>query len=362
MTTENNKLRVLVVGCGNMGKSHAKAYHFSEEFEICGLVSRGASKAQLNEILSASYPLFSDFYEALNSTHPDAVCISTYPDTHEPFAVASFKAGCHVFLEKPLADTIEGSERIIDAAKNANKKLLVGYILRYHPSWTKFTEIAQNLGKPLVMRMNLNQQSQGNKWQVHQSLMQSLSPIVDCAVHYIDIMCQMTRSKPLRVSAIGARLSDAVPEWNYNYGQLQITFEDGSVGWYEAGWGPMVSDNAFFIKDVFGPKGSASIVAKQASAVGNSDNIDDHTKTESIKLHYSDLNPDLTFSKKDTWVDLTDEPNHQQLCEREQNYFLRAIREDIDLSEATEDALNSLKIAFACDESVKKEEMIHLNI
>jgi predicted dehydrogenase len=65
--------------------------------------------------------------------------------------------------------------------------------------------------------------------------MKSLSPIVDCGVHYIDVMCQMTRSKPLQVNAIGARLTDDIPEGNYNYGQLQIRFEDGSVGWYEAG-------------------------------------------------------------------------------------------------------------------------------
>lgn len=42
-----------------------------------------------------------------------------------------------------------------------------------------------------------------------------------------------------------AKLSDDIPAWNYNYGQLQIRFEDGSVGWYEAGWGPMMSETAF---------------------------------------------------------------------------------------------------------------------
>ncbi len=361
MSTDNKKIQVLVVGCGNMGASHARAYHQLEGFEICGLVSTGNSKEILNQQLGNGYNLYSDFHEALATTKPDAVCISTYPDTHEEYAVKSFEAGCHVFIEKPLADSVEGALRVAEAAKKANKKLLVGYILRYHPSWTKFTEKAQEMGKPLVMRMNLNQQSQGAKWTVHRNLMKSLSPIVDCAVHYIDIMCQMTRSKPIRVSAIGARLTNEIPEWNYNYGQLQITFEDGSVGWYESGWGPMVSDNAFFIKDVFGPKGSVSIVAKQASATGNSDNIDAHTKTESIKIHYSDLNEQGLFGKADEWIDLTDEPNHQELCNREQRYFLKSIRENIDLTLPTEDAINSLKIAFACDESVKKHQMIQLH-
>lgn len=354
------KIRILVIGCGNMGASHAAAYHHMQEFEICGLVSRGDSKIRLNEKLGADYPLFDDFRKALEVTKPDAVCISTYPDTHEEIALKSLDYGCHIFIEKPLADTVEGSEKIISASKKANKKVVVGYILRHHPSWERFIEEAQKLGKPLVMRMNLNQQSHGFMWDVHRNLMKTLSPIVDCGVHYIDVMCQMTRSKPMTVSAIGARLTEDISKDNYNYGQLQIRFEDGSVGWYEAGWGPMISDNAFFIKDVFGPKGAVSIVAKTAGAAGKSDDVDSHTKTESLKVHFSDLNDKNHFVKEDLWIDMKDEPDHQELCNREQRYFLKAIQEDLDLSDHLEDALNSLKIAFACDESVKTGKMVTL--
>lgn len=360
MALINENLRVLVVGCGNMGASHAEAYHNIDGFEIVGLVSTGNSKVVLNEKLGGGYPLFSDFFEALEATTPDAVCISTYPDTHEVFAVKALESGCHVFIEKPLADTVQGAERMAEAAKKAGRKLVVGYILRYHPSWVKFIELSQQMGKPLVMRMNLNQQSHGPKWTVHRNLMKSLSPIVDCAVHYIDVMCQMTRSKPTQVYAIGARLTDDIPEWNYNYGQLQIRFEDGSVGWYEAGWGPMVSETAFFIKDVFGPKGAVSIVAREASASGKSDSIDSHTKTESIKVHYADLDQQDEFARADEYLDLKDEPGHQELCNREQLFFLKAIREDLDLTAASDDAVNSLKIAFACDESVKTGQVVLL--
>src|SRR5690606_30862401 len=236
MSKEKNSLRILVVGCGNMGASHALAYHKMDGIEICGLVSKGKTKEVLNEKLGGGYTLYNDYEEALHTTNPDAVCISTYPDTHEAYAIQAFEKGCHVFIEKPLADTVEGAERVRDAAKKAGKKLVVGYILRHHPSWIRFIQESQNMGKTLVMRMNLNQQSQTDMWTLHRNLMASLSPIVDCGVHYIDVMCQMTRSKPVQVYAIGARLTEEIPEGNYNYGQLQITFEDGSVGWYEAGW------------------------------------------------------------------------------------------------------------------------------
>lgn len=359
MATTGN-IRVLVVGCGNMGTSHAEAYNTLEGFEICGIVSTGKSKEVLNDKLGGGYQLFSDYEEALNSTNPDAVCISTYPDTHEAFAVKAFEKGCHVFMEKPIADSVAGAVRVAEAAGKSGRKLVIGYILRHHPSWMKFIEIAQQLGKPLVMRMNLNQQSHGYMWDVHRNLMKSLSPIVDCGVHYIDMMCQMVRSRPVSVTAIGARLTEDIPAGNYNYGQLQIRFEDGSVGWYEAGWGPMISETAFFVKDVFGPKGSVSIVAKEAGGKGKSDSVEAHTKTESLRWHHADINTLNEFTRPDEWIDLTDEPDHQELCNREQLFFLNAIRNDADLTDHVEDAVNSLRIAFACDESVRTGEVVKL--
>lgn len=356
----SSPIRILIVGCGNMGAAHAVAYHQMKEFEICGLVARGESKVTLNHNLGVNYPLFDEFDLALKETKPDAVCISTYPDTHEEFALKALEAGCHIFIEKPLADSISGCEKIIQKAQQKSKKVVVGYILRHHPSWIRFIQEAQKMGKPLVMRMNLNQQSQGYMWDVHRNLMKSLSPIVDCGVHYIDVMCQMTRSKPLAVSAIGARLTDDISIENYNYGQLQIRFEDGSVGWYEAGWGPMISETAFFVKDVFGPKGSVSIVARDAGASGKSDHVDSHTKTESIRVHHAAIDANNNFKKQDEWIDMSDEPDHQELCNREQRYFLDTIEKNIDLSDHLKDALNSLKIAFACDESVKTGQIIKL--
>jgi predicted dehydrogenase len=358
MQNQSKSLRVLVIGCGNMGSSHAIAYHNLPGFEICGLLSKGKSKEILNEKLGGKYSLFDDVDKALSATKPDAVCISTYPDTHESYAVKAFENGCHVFIEKPVADSVEGAERVVAASVKANKKLVVGYILRHHPSWEKFIELSSQMGKPLVMRMNLNQQSDGAMWTLHRNLMSSLSPIVDCGVHYIDVMCQMTRSKPTQVYAIGARLTEEIPAGNYNYGQLQIRFEDNSVGWYEAGWGPMVSETAFFVKDVFGPKGSVSIVAKDAGGEGKSSSIESHTKTESIRVHHADLDKDEKFSKPDTWINLEDEPDHQELCNREQRYFLKSIQEDMDLTSHGEDAINSLRIAFACDESVRTGKVI----
>lgn len=354
-------IRMLVVGLGNMGLSHARAYLKLDEFEIVGLCSRGAKAMEL----PADYdgiPRYDSYEDALARAKPDAVCICTWPDSHADYCLKAFAAGADVFLEKPIAETVVEAREVVARAHELGRKLVIGYILRHHPSWTRFVEEAHKLGKPLVMRMNLNQQSSGDTWAVHKHLMRSLSPIVDCGVHYVDMMCLMTEAKPVKVHAIGARLTDEIAEDQYNYGQLQVTFDDGSVGWYEAGWGPMMSETAFFVKDVVGPKGCVSIVAtEQADPDRSSDDIDSHTKTSALRVHSAEIDGDARFVKPDEIINLDDEPGHDELCAREQLFFARAIHEGLDLSQHMQDAVNSLAIVLAADRSVKTGQIVSLS-
>jgi predicted dehydrogenase len=177
-------LSVLVVGCGNMGSSHARAYHrLDGDFRIAGLVARGAASREQLAKQVGDPPTFADFEQAYAATRPDVVSINTYPDTHAAIARTALLGGSHVFCEKPLAETVAEAEQITALARQHRKKLVVGYILRVHPAWQRFIEVARTLGKPLVMRMNLNQQSRGKDWATHKALMNSMSPIVDCGVH-----------------------------------------------------------------------------------------------------------------------------------------------------------------------------------
>ena len=357
----NETIKVLVVGAGNMGRSHALAYASIPEFELAAVCTRKPqSRAKLMAELPEGTPEANDYGQALSYLQPDAVCISTYPDTHYPFAKMALEAGCHVFTEKPLAESAEQCRELVELARSKNKALVVGYILRQHPSWIKFVEVAKTLGKPLVMRMNLNQQSYGKNWETHKSLLSSISPIVDCGVHYVDVMCQMTESKPTRVSGLGAQLTDELPKDKINYGHLQVSFEDGSVGWYEAGWGPMMSETAFFVKDVVGPLGSASIVAADASSRGKSSSVDAHTQTERILVHKSTRNSEGELEASDEFIELEDEPDHDELCRREQLFFLQGILGASDLTEHQDSAIRASEIVLAADESYRSGEMIRL--
>jgi predicted dehydrogenase len=216
---------------------------------------------------------------------------------------------------------------------------------------------ARKLGGPYVFRMNLNQQSSGVNWQTHKMLMESTSPIVDCGVHYVDVMCQITDAPAVEVRGMGLRLSDEIKPDMYNYGHFQVLFADGSLAWYEASWGPMISDQAFFVKDIMTPKGSLSIVVDPNA---KSDDHDTHTRTDRIKIHRAALDADGKFATPDEFISMTGEPGHDALCAREQDFVYRAITEDIDLTRHMSDAVASLRICLAADESVRSGQPVRL--
>jgi hypothetical protein len=94
-------------------------------------------------------------------------------------------------------------------------------------------------------------------------------------------------------------------------------------------------------------------MAENAANV-KSDDINAHTKTNQILWHHTDM------SKPDERIDMTDEPDHEELCKREQEYLLKAIDEDIDLTDHMNDGVKSLRIVMAADESVKSGNVVAL--
>ena len=124
-----DKVKVLVVGLGNMGASHASAYHRNPGFEIVGLMSRSIKSKKIPDELKG-YPLFEDFDAALRETKPDAVSINSWPNTHAEYAIKAINAGAHVFMEKPIATNIEDAEAVVTLARAEEQEAGA----RLHPS------------------------------------------------------------------------------------------------------------------------------------------------------------------------------------------------------------------------------------
>ena len=127
-----------------------------------------------------------------------------------------------------------------------------------------------------------------------------------------------------------------------------------------------MSETAFFVKDIVGPKGSVSLVPndearRDAEKLSSSADIDKHTKTDAIRYHHAEVGPDRNFVKPDEVMSMDDEPGHQELCDREQEFFLKAIRENLDLSESMDAAVSSLRIVLAAEQSIQEERAIRLD-
>lgn len=342
-STTTRPLRVFVAGLGQMGRSHALAYHANPAFEIVGLFNR--TPVDLPPEL-AGYPHVGSYQDGL-ALAPDVVSINTYTDSHARMAIDAMEAGAHVFVEKPLALTMVSARAVVDTAQRTGRKLVIGYILRHHPAWNEFIKTARELGPPYVMRLNLNQPSVGAAWDIHKRLLESTPPFVDCGVHYVDVMCQIAQSRPVQVRGMGARLSDDIAPGQVNYSHLQLLFEDGSVGWYEAGWGPMMSSTASFVKNVIGTRGAVSLV--MGDDVDTAD-INSHTSAGQLCLRMAPgAGGHLDY--EEAWIALGDKVDHQGLCDAEQAFLARAIRDD---------ALQSLEIVLLAERSMHERRAIDL--
>src|SRR4051794_39697180 len=98
--------KVLVVGLGNMGMSHALAYTRIPGLEVVGVCTRHIDDVKLPEALARA-KRYANYDQALKELKPDIVSINTLPDTHADYAIKAMEAGAHVFVEKPLAETVE---------------------------------------------------------------------------------------------------------------------------------------------------------------------------------------------------------------------------------------------------------------
>ena len=124
----------------------------------------------------------------------------------------------------------------------------------------------------------------------------------------------------------------------------------------------MMSENAYFIKDAIGPKGSISIEKDTSGQPqGKSADVEDHGVVNKLRLHHADTDEHDNLIKPDEIIEIEDEPDHDQLCQIEQEYFLKVIQEDVDMTEHLNVAIQTLQIVLACDESVRTKKIVPLD-
>lgn len=131
-------LSILIVGCGSIGKRHARVLAGLGVTDIRACDSSAEQQRTLVEQIPSVKTYHS--FEAGLTDRPDAVLICTPPAMHIPMAKQAIEAGCHVLTEKPLSDSTDGIDDLIALAERRRKKVMVALCFRYHGGLVKAKE------------------------------------------------------------------------------------------------------------------------------------------------------------------------------------------------------------------------------
>ncbi|WP_413724249.1 Gfo/Idh/MocA family protein [Sodalis sp. RH16] len=134
-------IKVGVIGAGFMGAMHARVYQQLYGVEVIGIADPDVARCEALKQWIPAVQCFSDYQEMLALPDLDMVSICTKDDFHLAPALASAKAGKHIFLEKPIAATLEDGQAIVDAARDAGVRLGIGFLLRFDPRYSRAREI-----------------------------------------------------------------------------------------------------------------------------------------------------------------------------------------------------------------------------
>lgn len=325
---------VVLVGCGYMGAAHLEAIGRHKQARLVGVADVIEEKAvQFAERYGAG-SWHTDYRQYLDREDVDIVIIATYPSTHLEIARACLASGKHILCEKPIAGSAREAEEFMRLAAGAKPKVLVGHILRHNATYQKVMEMIHGgaVGFPLVMRMS--QVKRSHNWSSHLALLQDASPIVDCGVHYIDVMRWATGADVVSVSGIGQRLDQDVPKNTYNYGMITLKMTDGSVGYYEAGWGnALPNDN---LKEFIGPKGRIRIIYKACRPA--------HERHLGNLIEFEDYR---NGTRQEINVEFAEKPTAEQF-----DYFLSMIERNEAPKPALKDVYRAMQITLLADQAI----------
>ncbi|HIE03735.1 MAG TPA: Gfo/Idh/MocA family oxidoreductase [Candidatus Latescibacteria bacterium] len=204
------RLRFGFVGTGMMGRQHIKAVrdHYPEEAEVAAICDANPGElSQASELVPEAHR-YSDYREMLEKEDLDGVFISTPNFLHAEMAVYSLKRGINVFSEKPVATTKEDCLRMVEAADEAGKVLMIGHELRYAEYFRTIKRILEEgrIGRPYLVWCK---EFRGpffpkiDNW--IQDSRRSGGALVDKNSHHFDLMNWYVGSRPTRVFGMGGK-------------------------------------------------------------------------------------------------------------------------------------------------------------
>ena len=223
-----DKVRLAVIGAG----SFARAYHLPSLRRIpnCELIAianpTGVKARQVAQEFDATY-CATDYREVLTDRNINAVLIATRHHLHAEIAIAAARNGKHIFVEKPLALTLEDCQKVCEAVADAGVLLTVGFNRRFAPLVRELKQLLDGIPGPKMLTYRVNAgHLPPDHWLLDAT--QGGGRIIGEGCHFFDLLYYLTGAEPLR---IGATLAEAPDGQSKDPGNVSasIAFADGSV-------------------------------------------------------------------------------------------------------------------------------------
>jgi predicted dehydrogenase len=191
------KIRVAVIGAGNMGKNHLRNYAMLPEAELVAVADVNPAAKQLADEYDIQF--FSDYIAMLDEMQPEAVSIVVPTPLHMKVARDVMEHGIHCLLEKPIASTVEEADELIQLAKEKKIVFTVGHIEHYNPLIIELKKILEK--KTIGEVTSIVCQRVGG----FPAVEPKTDVIIDLAVHDIGIMSHLLGMKPVKLFSHGSR-------------------------------------------------------------------------------------------------------------------------------------------------------------
>ncbi len=190
----SHMIKVAVIGVGSMGKNHARVYSEIPEVHLVAVADTnlGTAEATAVRFLTRAY---SNYQKMLDIERPDAVSIAVPTALHEITATAALNAGAHVLIEKPIAATLTEGYRLIELAKQLDRKLMIGHIVRFNPAIQNLKQKLKNGDLGRIFQISCRRVGP------FPARIRDVGVVIDLATHDLDLMRFLTESDPVRVFA-----------------------------------------------------------------------------------------------------------------------------------------------------------------
>ena len=136
---DQNTVKLAVIGAGAIGKKHADIAAELPGCRLVGICDADSAVQSLSDELGIKF--YSDYEEMIASESPDGVIIATPTELHTPVGITCARHGVHLFVEKPIANTIEDGKQMIEACEKAGVVLIVGHYMRRWAGYRKLKEL-----------------------------------------------------------------------------------------------------------------------------------------------------------------------------------------------------------------------------